>query len=274
MNRSTVANRWNLELIEANYQRWRTDPASVDDSWRLFFEGYELGQSGDGMARSDVDHDAARAQASVTRLIDAYREIGHYLADLDPLKLNRPRESHELLDLAAFGLSSADLDRVFYNPLVEPPYSTLRELIADLRETYCRKIGVEYMHIRNTEVRKWLQERMEPNRNRPGFDLRKKRRIILKLNAAELFETFLHAHYIGQKRFSLEGGEMLIPLLDAIIERAGTFKVREIVLGMPHRGRLNVLANLLDKPYGLIFNEFEGNLPKTDLPHPEVRRPL
>src|SRR5262245_19185907 len=263
MNRSTVANRWNLDLIEANYQRWRTDPASIDDSWRLFFEGYELGQSGDGMARSDVDHDAARAQAAVTGLIDAYREIGHYLADLDPLKLNRPRDSHELLDLAAFGLSSADLDKTFYNPLDDPPYSTLRELIADLRETYCRKIGVEYMHIRNNEVRKWLQERMEPTRNRPRFDLRKKRRIILKLNAAELFENFLHTHYIGQKRFSLEGGEMLIPLLDSIIERSAKYGVREIVLGMRQRGRLNVLANILNKPYGMIVGEFEGNMPES-----------
>jgi 2-oxoglutarate dehydrogenase E1 component len=263
MNRSTVANRWNLELIEANYQRWRTDPATVDESWRVFFEGYELGQSGDGLARSDVEHDAARAQAAVTRLIDGYREIGHYLADLDPLKLTPPRDSHELLDLAAFGLSAADLDREFYHRLVDPPHSTLRELIAILRETYCRKIGVEYMHIRNTEIRKWLQERMEPNRNRPNFDLRKKRRIILKLNAAELFESFLHTHYIGQKRFSLEGGEMLIPLLDAIIESSSRFGVREIVLGMPHRGRLNVLANILNKPYGLLFSEFEGNMPET-----------
>ena len=121
MNRSTVANRWNLDLIEANYQRWRADPGSVDDTWRLFFEGSELGQSGDGLARSDVDLDAARAQAAVTRLIDAYREIGHYLADLDPLKLNPPRESHELLDPTAFGLSAADLDREFYNRLSDPP---------------------------------------------------------------------------------------------------------------------------------------------------------
>src|SRR3954471_12836198 len=263
MNRSTVANRWNLELIEANYQRWRSDPASVDESWRLFFEGYELGQSGDGMARADVDLDAARAQAAVTRLIDAYREIGHYLADLDPLKLNPARDSHELLDLSAFGLSEADLDKTFYNRLTDPPYATLRQLIAILRETYCRKIGVEYMHIRNTQVRKWLQKRMEPRRNRPGFDLRKKRRILLKLNAAGQFETFLHSHYVGQKRFSLEGGEMLIPLLDGIIERSSQFGVREIIMGMPHRGRLNVLANILNKPYGMIFNEFEGNLPET-----------
>ena len=263
MNRSTVANRWNLDLIEANYQRWRTDPASVEDTWRVFFEGYELGQSGDGMDRADVENNAARAQAAVTRLIDAYREIGHYLADLDPLKLNPPRESHELLDLAAFDLSESDLDRTFYNRLTDPPYATLRELIAVLRETYCRKIGVEYMHIRNTEIRKWLQNRMEPVRNRPNFDLRKKRRIILKLNAAELFETFLHTHYIGQKRFSLEGGEMLIPLLDSIIEGSAKYGVREIVLGMPHRGRLNVLANVLNKPYGMIFSEFEGNMPET-----------
>ena len=115
------------------------------------------------------------------------------------------------------------------------------------------------MHIRNTQVRTWLQERMESTRNHPQLDLKRKRRILLKLNAAELFETFLHTHYVGQKRFSLEGGEMLIPLLDAIIERSARFGVREIVLGMPHRGRLNVLANTLNKPYGLIFGEFEGN---------------
>jgi len=263
MNRSTVANRWNLDLIEGNYQRWRTDPASVDESWRHFFEGYELAQTGDGSGRTDVDLDAARAQAAVTRLIDAYREIGHYLADLDPLKLSPQRDSHELLDLEAFDLSSNDLDKPFYNRLNNPPQSTLRELIAVLRETYCRKIGVEYMHIRNVEVRRWLQSRMEPNRNRPDFDLRKKRRIILKLNAAELFESFLHNHYRGQKRFSLEGGEMLIPLLDAIIEGSSKFGVREIVMGMPHRGRLNVLANILNKPYGMIFGEFEGNMPET-----------
>ncbi len=199
----------------------------------------------------------------MTRLIDAYREIGHYLADLDPLRLSPPRESHELLDLGAFGLTEADLDRTFYTKLTDPPYATLRELIRIIRETYCRKIGVEYMHIRNPQVRKWLQDRMEPVRNHPNFDLRKKRRIILKLNAAELFETFLHTHYVGQKRFSLEGGEMLIPLLDAIIERSARFGVREIVLGMPHRGRLNVLANILNKPYGMIFAEFEENLPET-----------
>ncbi|MBV8609835.1 MAG: 2-oxoglutarate dehydrogenase E1 component, partial [Singulisphaera sp.] len=264
MNRSTVANRWNLDLIEENHQRWRTDPNSVDPSWQIFFEGFELGQSGGDRYRDDAELDAVRAQSDVIRLVDAYRAIGHYLADLDPLRLSPPRESHELLELSAFGLSEADLDRTFYTRLGNAPHqATLRELIAILRETYCRKIGVEYMHIRNTQIRQWLQERMEPIRNDPKFDLRQKRRIILKLNAAELFETFLHTHYVGQKRFSLEGGEMLIPLLDAILERAARFKVREIVMGMPHRGRLNVLANILNKPYGMLFSEFEGNMPET-----------
>jgi 2-oxoglutarate dehydrogenase E1 component len=265
MNRPTVASRGNLELIESQYQRWRHDPDSVEESWRSFFEGYELGTSlnGTAAATSTADLETARLQASVTRMVDSYREIGHYLADLDPLQLKPPRESHELLDLEEFGLSEADLDRTFFTRIVPEGSATLRELLKVLRETYCRSVGVEYMHIQNPRVRRWLQERMEPIRNRPRFDLRQKRRIILKLNAAELFETFLHTHYVGQKRFSLEGGEMLIPLIDAIIERSGRFGVKEIIFGMPHRGRLNVLANVLDKPYDLIFSEFEGNIPGT-----------
>jgi 2-oxoglutarate dehydrogenase E1 component len=210
MNRSTVANRSNLELIEDNYQRWRDDPTSVDETWQFFFQGYDLGRTGEGRARADADPDASRAQAAVTRLIDAYREMGHYLADLDPLGLTPRRNSHELLELSAFGLTEADLDRTFYTKMVDPPYTTLRDLIDVLRETYCRTIGVEFMHIRNTQIRTWLQDRMEQSRNRPQLDIRRKRRIILKLNAAESFETFLHSHYIGQKRFSLEGGETLI----------------------------------------------------------------
>jgi 2-oxoglutarate dehydrogenase E1 component len=266
MNRSTVASRWNLDLIEENYRRWRDDPASVEETWRIFFEGYDLAASGNGRAApagQEADLEVVRAQANVTRLVNAYREIGHYLANLDPLRLSQPRQSHDLLALSTFDLTDADLDRTFYTRLTDPPRATLRKLIAILKETYCRTIGVEYMHIRDDRVRKWLQERMEATRNHPKFDLKQKRRILWKLNAAELFETFLHSHYVGQKRFSLEGGEMLIPLLDAIVERAGRWGVREIVLGMPHRGRLNVLANILDKPYGLIFGEFEGNAPKS-----------
>ncbi len=261
---SMIANRFNLDLIEDTYERWQADPRSVDESWRIFFEGYDLGRSPRGQSVGSVDLGAARDQAAVTRLIDAYREFGHFLADVDPLRLKPVRKTDDLLELSQFGLSESDLDRVFYNRLSASGSSTLRELIGILRATYCGTIGVEFMHIRDSAIREWLLGRMEPVRNRPALDLRKKRRIVYKLNAAELFETFLQKNYVGQKRFSLEGAEMLIPLLDALIERAGGHGVREIVMGMPHRGRLNVLANVLDKPYGMIFNEFEGNhVPET-----------
>ncbi|MBV8487345.1 MAG: multifunctional oxoglutarate decarboxylase/oxoglutarate dehydrogenase thiamine pyrophosphate-binding subunit/dihydrolipoyllysine-residue succinyltransferase subunit, partial [Planctomycetaceae bacterium] len=262
MTRTTVATPAHLNLIETYYESWRKDPESVPASWRNFFEGYELGQSlgARGQAEESPPQEAVKA---VTRLVDAYREMGHYLADLDPLKLVPRQQTHEQLELACFGLSEADLDRVFYSKLGTENHCTLRELLAMLRQTYCRTIGVEFMHIRNLEIRQWLLDRMESVRNRPTFDVKKKHRIIYKLNAAELFENFLHKNYVGQKRFSLEGGEMLIPLLDAVIERAATHGVLEIVMGMPHRGRLNVLANILHKPYGLIFSEFEGNMPET-----------
>jgi 2-oxoglutarate dehydrogenase E1 component len=263
MHSSTFANRANLDLIEDYYKRWLADPASIEGSWRLFFEGYDLGADGRARLESAADGDTIRAQAAVTRLVDAYREYGHYLADLDPLKLSPRRDSHQFLELSPFGLTEADLDRVFYTKLDGGGFRTLRELIAILRQTYCRTVGVEFMHIRDRAVRQWLLDRMEPVRNRPKLDLEAKQRIIYKLNAAELFETFLHKNYAGQKRFSLEGGEMLIPLLDTVIERSGAKGVREIVLGMPHRGRLNVLVNILNKPYGMVFNEFEGNVPQT-----------
>jgi 2-oxoglutarate dehydrogenase E1 component len=264
MERPTVANQSNLSLIEDYYDRWLNDPASVDTSWRNFFEGYDLGRESSAGPAQNADAVVAQGQAAVTRLIEAYRAFGHYRADLDPLKLTKGRESPEHLEPSAFGLSEADMDRVFYHKLSPSGHSTLRELIQILHDTYCRTVGVEFMHIRDAEVRNWLLERMEPVRNRPPFDIKQKRRIVYKLNVAELFEAFLHKNYVGQKRFSLEGGEMLIPLLDAVIERAGGHGVKEIVMGMPHRGRLNVLTNILEKPYGMIFNEFEGNhLPET-----------
>jgi 2-oxoglutarate dehydrogenase E1 component len=199
----------------------------------------------------------------IERLIDAYRTIGHYLADLDPLQMASRPTTGDLLDLTTFGFSHADLDRRLPCSLCPSGEATLAQILGALRRTYCGTIGVEYMHMRSLEMRRWFQERMESIQNHPRLDLQVKRRILLKLNAAELLERFLHDHYQGQKRFSLEGGETLIPLLDAVIERAGRHGVREIVMGMPHRGRLNVLVNILDKPYGLVFSEFEGNAPTT-----------
>ena len=261
MNRSTVGSRWNLDLVQEQYARWNNDPQSVDASWQAFFEGFSLGL--DSSPASGGDENAGQLQAGVTRLIDAYRDIGHYLSDLDPLGLSPSRESHELLDLSEFGLSESDLDKIFYTKLFPSNSATLREIIACLRQTYSGKIGVEFMHISNRRIRRWLTDRMEPIRNQPALTARQKRRVLLKLHSAEQFENFLHTHYVGQKRFSLEGGEALIPLLDVLIETTGPLGAEEMVLGMPHRGRLNVLTNTLEKPYGMVFGEFEGNIPNT-----------
>jgi 2-oxoglutarate dehydrogenase E1 component len=252
MSQPSFATRWNLDAIEDAYERWRQGPEQVDADWRAFFEGFELGAS----------HSAApldsTAQASVIRLIDAYRDLGHFLARLDPL--SEPRTTHPLLELSEFGFDEADLDRTFdTSHFVGLPRATLRQLIAALRETYCRTIGVEYMHIQDTRIRRWLQERMEPRRNQPNLPRRQKLRVLLNLHFAELFERFLHKRYVGQKRFSLEGAETLIPVLDAIVEKGADEGVQEFVLGMAHRGRLNVLANILGKPYEEIFAEFEDN---------------
>jgi 2-oxoglutarate dehydrogenase E1 component len=258
MSQPKVAAVLNLEAVEALYQRWRQDPDSIDASWRWFFEGFEL-----GLARPAPTPEIGPAQTGVVRLIHAYRSLGHFLAHLDPL--SDPRQSHPQLELSEFGLTAADHDRTFdTSPFVGLGPATLRELLKALRDTYCRTIGVEYMHIQDTRIRHWLQDRMEPTRNRPRFDRAQKLRILTSLHYAELFERFLHTRYTGQKRFSLEGSETLIPILEAVVERAPELEVREIVLGMAHRGRLNVLANILRKPYEEIFAQFEDHyLPET-----------
>jgi 2-oxoglutarate dehydrogenase E1 component len=249
MSEGPVATCSNVEALEALYTAWRANPESVDPSWRLFFEGFDL-----GMSRPTPE---GTSHTEIVRLIYAYRTLGHHLAHLDPL--NEPPASIPLLELSEFGLTQADLDRLVYtSPFIGlQARLPLRDLITALRETYCRKIGVEYMHIQNTRVRRWLQERMEPIRNRPRYDRERKIRVLKSLHYAELFERFLHTRYTGQKRFSLEGAETLIPLLDAIVDRAPDLGAREIILGMAHRGRLNVLANILRKPYEEIFAQFE-----------------
>lgn len=253
MSPGNVATAANLEAIEAVYLRWRQDPNSVEPSWRYFFEGFELGLARPGPTESVSE---GSPQTGVVRLIYAYRDLGHFLAHLDPLS-DRPT-SHPQLELSEYGLSEADLPRVVdTRPFHGLGATTLARLIKALKDTYCRTIGVEYRHIQDTRIRHWLEERMEPCRNRPSFDQARKVRILESLHYAELFERFIHTRYTGQKRFSLEGAETLIPLLEAIVEKAPDVGVREIVMGMAHRGRLNVLANILRKPYEEIFAQFE-----------------
>jgi 2-oxoglutarate dehydrogenase E1 component len=255
MTRISFANRWNAGAIEAAFERWRADPASVDESWRLFFEGFDLGL---GRSAGLTEADSCK-HTGIIRLIDAYRDLGHFLARLDPL--SEAKASYPQLELSEFDLDDGDLDRTFdTSHFVGLPRATLRELLAALRETYSRTIGVEYMHIQDTHIRHWLQERMEPRRNQPRFARRQKLRVLMDLDFAELFEKFLHTRFVGQKRFSLEGAETLIPILDAVIEKAADAGVREVVMGMTHRGRLNVLANIIGKPYQEIFTEFDDNL--------------
>ncbi len=212
-----------------------------------------------GRRKADSKRDVIRKEAGVIQMIRAYRVRGHLIADINPLG-NDNRE-HLELDPAAYGLTMWDLDRHWITGgLGGKDVLPLREILNILWATYTRKIGVEFMHISDPMEKRWLQERIETVSMEDEMDLDVKLRILSKLNAAEAFERFLHTKYIGHKRFSLEGSETLIPLLDMILSDAADQEVKEVVIGMAHRGRLNVLANTLSKPYEVIFSEFEGNL--------------
>src|SRR5437867_730937 len=238
--------RANPEYVDALYREYLRDPTAVDERWALVFAGFDLAL-----------RDGARAGGSVAELVHAYRELGHLVADLDPLG-GSPRE-HPLLRLSELGFTERDLDRVVdWAPFKGGARGPLRELIAALRETYCGTLGVEYLSVADKGRRDWLQERMEPRRNHPDLSADERRAMLDRLVTAEMFEQFLQARYPGQNRFSLEGGEALVPLLDALVEETARLEVAEVVLGMAHRGRLNVLAHVLEKPYEMIFAEFEG----------------
>ncbi len=248
--------------IESVYRQYQVDPSSVDEGWRLFFDGFEFaGQAG---SLSDVPGASAQQgisekEVAVMALIQGYRNRGHLLSTTNPIKPRKDRKPH--LDLADYGLDESDLQSVFSaGAEIGLGSATLREIILRLNAIYAGSLGVEYMYIENREKRRWLRDKIE-KRNLDqsfGLSLDQKKRILQKLNGAVIFEKFLHTKYVGQKRFSLEGGETTIAALDAIISKSGEDKVEEIVMAMAHRGRLNVLANTLGKTYDQIFNEFEG----------------
>ncbi|WP_234785792.1 multifunctional oxoglutarate decarboxylase/oxoglutarate dehydrogenase thiamine pyrophosphate-binding subunit/dihydrolipoyllysine-residue succinyltransferase subunit [Mycolicibacterium elephantis] len=210
--------------------------------------------------RTDNPDSIEDKNARVIELIAAYRNRGHLMADIDPLRLDKNRfRSHPDLDVLTHGLTLWDLDREFkVNGFAGAEHKKLRDVLAVLRDAYCRHIGVEYTHILEPEQQQWLQERIEGRHDKPTVAQQKY--ILSRLNAAEAFETFLQTKYVGQKRFSLEGAETVIPTMDAVIDQCAEHGLDEVVIGMPHRGRLNVLANIVGKPYSQIFSEFEGNL--------------
>jgi 2-oxoglutarate dehydrogenase E1 component len=256
----------NVGFLEDLYERFLRDPESVDPSWREQFKSIQHEMAGDGspravpeagLGRAEVE-EAVRKQSAVAQLIYQYRARGHQAADNNPLKMSPPPR---LLDLnpAYYGLAEADLDQAFYIDILQSRERLpLREILGILRQTYCGNIGTEYMHIVDTEIKQWIQHRLESSRARIDLSAERKTWLLKMLTAAEGIEKYLHRKYVGQKRFSLEGAESLIPLLDELIQDSGRQGIREIVIGMAHRGRLNVLVNIMGRKPGSLFQEFEG----------------
>jgi 2-oxoglutarate dehydrogenase E1 component len=247
-------------VIDQYYQLYHENPDQLDLGWRKFFEGFEFAQvHGDSASGGDVSNEHMQKEIHVVHLIHAYRSRGHLLSTTNPIRPRKDRQPG--LDLRFHELSDADLDTRFASgSLIGLPNGTLREIVDRLKSIYCRSIGVEYMHIRNTEIRDWCKAKFEKEAHHYDFTVEKKKRILNKLNEAVAFESFLHKKYVGQKRFSLEGGENTIPALDAVIQKGAELGIDAVAIGMAHRGRLNVLANILGKTYEYIFNEFEGNV--------------
>ncbi|WP_187264521.1 2-oxoglutarate dehydrogenase E1 component [Pontibacter beigongshangensis] len=255
--------------IDELYKAYQQDPESVEFGWRKFFEGYEFSgtYSENGYEKEDVAAAPAKSASGVQResekevavrnLIYAYRSRGHLRAKTNPVRERKDRKA--LLDLKDFGLTEADLDTVFQvGEVIGIGPATLRDILNAVKKIYEAGIGFEYMYIRDPEILTWLQQKIERDFLSFNPPIEYKKRILCKLNEAVVFENFLHTKFLGQKRFSLEGGETTIPALDAIIDRASELGAREVVIGMAHRGRLNVLANIMGKTYEQIFSEFEG----------------
>jgi 2-oxoglutarate dehydrogenase E1 component len=258
--RSSIAARANLDLIEENYTRWQHDPESVDSGWAAFFEGFELGEvpEQDGAVTRAVEVPETSLQSRVDGLVYAYRTLGHTIARVNPLA--EKRAENQLLDLRELGFSEKDLDlRVSSKFFHDNRQMTLRDMIAALKRIYAGSIGSEFMHIQNTRVRNWVLHRLESRPAKLDTSRSEQMALLRVLLEAESFETFLHAHYVGQKRFSLQGAESLMVILEVILQKCPSAGIREICMGMAHRGRLNVLANFLKKSLNVIFTEFSEN---------------
>ena len=287
----------NAPYVEEMYEAYLDNPGSVPENWRKYFDALQHVPAADGSNARDVAHAPvvesfaqrakantfgskassadlaiARKQVHVQSLIAAYRSLGSRWADLDPLK-RQERPKIPELEPAFYDLSEADMDIVFsatntYFSTAE--HMTLREIVQALRETYCGSIGAEYMHITTPTEKRWWQERLESVRSKPNFSIDEKKHILDRLTAAEGLERYLHTKYVGQKRFSLEGGESFIASMDSLVQRAGAKGVQEIVIGMAHRGRLNVLVNTLGKMPKDLFAEFDHTAPE-NLPSGDVK---
>ncbi len=255
MDNFDFLNNTDPAVIEALYNQFKSDPSSVEEGWRKFFEGFDFAlktyptKSSPGLETSD--------EFKVINMINDYRRRGHLFTKTNPVRTRR--NYTPTLDLENYGLSKTDLEKVFHaGNEIGIGDAKLKDIQAFLKETYCSSFGVEYLFIRDVEIANWLQKKFESSRNRPNYNAEEKKYILQKLRRAVGFEKFLQKKFPGQKRFSLEGAEALIPALDAIMEKGSELGINELIIGMPHRGRLNVLANILRKPFADIFSEFEG----------------
>ena len=271
MDRFSFLNAAHTEFFAQLYDQYLDNPDSVEPSWRSFFQGFDFGMatyneenvaeqmaqySSNSLASGQVSEKVLK-EFNVIKLIDGYRTRGHLFTKTNPVRERRIHTPN--LAIENFGLTTADLDTVFdAAKILGHQPATLKEIISRLENIYCQSIGVEYMYIRKPEVVQWIQDRLNVNDNLPSFTVEQKKNILDKLNEAVSFENFLHTKYVGQKRFSLEGGESIIPALDALIEAAAEKGVEQFVMGMAHRGRLNILANIFGKATQDIFSEFDG----------------
>lgn len=264
MDKFSFLSNADVSAVDELYQNYKKDPNSVDEGWAKFFEGFDFARanyknepslsSKTAVFESGISLDK---EFKVLSLINGYRTRGHLFTKTNPVR--ERRKYSPTLDIENFGLSKEDLSTKFKaSAEIGLKETSLQEIIDHLEETYCNSIGIEYRYIRKPDKVKWLQERLETNRNRPDFSNDEKKHMLHKLSQAVIFEEFLHKKFVGQKRFSLEGGESLIPALDALIEMGAGMGIKEFVVGMAHRGRLNVLANIFNKTYANIFSEFEG----------------
>ena len=268
MSTQNFANRWNADLIDEKYAQWRDSPESVEPTWQAFFEGFDLGRESrdpkesSALVSSGGDDSLKKKQSLFTGYIYAFRSIGHTQAKVNPLLKEPPQNPR--LSLERFGFTDQELDQKYWSGhFLGGRDMSVRELIQRMEAIYCGSIGIEYLHIQETPERRWLQSKIEFE-EQTEFSRDRKHRILDRLIKAEEFEHFLHKNYVGQKRFGLEGAETLVAAIDTLIENGPSAGVEEIVMGMAHRGRLNLLANVFHKSYDYIFHEFSENfLPNT-----------
>ncbi len=257
MSEPDYINSGNAAYIDSLYESYKQDPESVDFGWQKFFEGFDFGREAGETAPAAETPEHFLKEINVLNMINGYRTRGHLFAKTNPVRERRKYFPGK--ELETFGLSNADLDTVF-NAGVEVGLgpAKLRDIHQLLEDTYCGPIGAEYRYIRNPIKIKWFEQRMEKQRNKPSFTADDKKAMLKKVSEAVLFENFLGTKFLGQKRFSLEGAESLIPALDSVIQKGAQIGIEEFIIGMAHRGRLNVLANIMEKTYKEIFSEFEG----------------